>query len=115
MKTTLNLGELPTPKGGFSITVEGLGELKIAATGLSLKKKGKSKENKVTWKKLATLLDEGQPAPKKASTKKVTAKPAVKKKVVAKKSVAKKPAKKVTKSTPVKKTKTTKKTTAKKK
>ncbi|WP_158006986.1 hypothetical protein [Piscirickettsia litoralis] len=55
MKTTLNLGVVPTPKSGFNFTVDGLGELKITSSGLSLKAKGKSKENKITWQKISII------------------------------------------------------------
>ncbi|QGP54697.1 hypothetical protein PsalMR5_01971 [Piscirickettsia salmonis] len=103
MKVTLNLGELEAKREGFNFTVKDGGELKVTASGIEYKAKGKKLVTKVTWAKLGGMLG-GDSAPKKkaaaikkpgrpkkaavASTvKKVKAKKAT----TAKKTAAKKP------------------------
>lgn len=116
MKVSLNLGDLPAPKAGFVFNVDGLGVVKVMASGLEFTPKGKKNAIKTTWKKLADLLSEDKTTVKKPATKKAAVKKPSQKKTVAKKAAPKKiTAKKLVKSSTNKKAKPAKKVAAKKK
>ncbi|MGJ3495811.1 hypothetical protein PsalN5692_03949 (plasmid) [Piscirickettsia salmonis] len=86
MKVTLNLGDLDVKAKGMTFEIKDgtkkFATLEVSSSGVTVNKK------KVTWKKLADLLDEDK------TTKKTTVKKATKK-TAAKKSAAKKTAKPV--------------------